>query len=162
LHISRHDLNTVWAAICLYLFFLNCRWGPAPYLLGAEIFPMRARAKGVALSTISNWLSNFIIAFITPPLFSAIDAGYYFILLGFCVISGVFVFFVYPETAHRTLEELGEVFGDKTGADEEVESGIRREVSGSSDDADRMSEATTLQPSVVDDSTSAVNVKKNE
>lgn len=54
------------------------------------------------------------------------------------------------------------MFGDKTGADEEVESGIRREVSGSSDDADRMSEATTLQPSVVDDSTSAVNVKKNE
>lgn len=88
-------------------------WGPTPWLLGAEIFPLRARAKGMALSTISNWIFNFIIAFITPPLFSAIHGGYYFLLLGFCAISGVFVYFVYPETAHLTLEELGEAFGDK-------------------------------------------------
>lgn len=71
----------------------------------------------MALSTTSNWLCNFIIAFITPPLFSSIAAGYYFLLLGFCVVSGIFVFFVYPETAHRTLEELGEVFGDKVSDD---------------------------------------------
>jgi hypothetical protein len=91
-----------------------CRWGPCPWLLGAEIFPIRARAKGMALSTSSNWLSNFIIAFITPPLFDALKGGYYFLLMGFCVISGIFVYFVYPETAHTTLERLGEVFGDKT------------------------------------------------
>ena len=72
----------------------------------------------MALSTTSNWLCNFIIAFITPPLFSSIAGGYYFLLLGFCVVSGIFVFFVYPETAHRTLEELGEVFGDKVTDDQ--------------------------------------------
>ena len=90
------------------------RWGPCPWMLGAEIFPFRARAKGMALCTSSNWLSNFIIAFITPPLFKVLKGGYYFLLMGFCVISGIFVYFVYPETAHSTLEELGEVFGDKT------------------------------------------------
>jgi hypothetical protein len=68
----------------------------------------------MALCTSSNWLSNFIIAFITPPLFKALKGGYYFLLMGSCVISGVFVYFVYPETAHSTLEELGEVFGDRT------------------------------------------------
>lgn len=87
-------------------------WGPTPWLLGAEIFPLRARAKGMALSTVSNWMSNFIIAFITPPLFDAISGGYYFVLLGFCVISGIVVFFVYPETAYVTLEQLSQVFGD--------------------------------------------------
>ncbi|EMD40454.1 hypothetical protein CERSUDRAFT_62439 [Gelatoporia subvermispora B] len=102
----------IFAAVCLYLFVFGCTWGPGPWLLGAEIFPLRARAKGMALSTTSNWICNFIIAFITPPLFSAIDAGYYFILLGFCIISGFFVWAVYPETAHKTLEELGTVFGD--------------------------------------------------
>ena len=66
----------------------------------------------MALSTVSNWMSNFIIAFISPPLFDAISGGYYFILLGFCVISGIVVFFVYPETAHVTLEQLSQVFGD--------------------------------------------------
>jgi hypothetical protein len=87
-------------------------WGPTPWLLGAEIFPLRARAKGMALSTVSNWMSNFVIAFITPPLFKAISGGYYFVLLGFCVVSGIVVFFLYPETAHVTLEQLSQVFGD--------------------------------------------------
>ena len=93
-------------------------WGPGPWLLGAEIFPMRARAKGMALSNMSNWVCNFIIAFITPPLFSAIHGGYYFILVASCIISGIVVFFVYPETAHKTLEELNAVFKDKVPAGE--------------------------------------------
>lgn len=76
------------------------------------MFPLRARAKGMALSTSVNWIANFIIAFITPPLFGTIAAGYYFLLMGFTVISGVVVYFIYPETAGKTLEELGEVFGD--------------------------------------------------
>jgi len=67
----------------------------------------------MALSTSVNWISNFIIAFISPPLFGSIHGGYYFLLLGFTCISGLFVYFVYPETASKTLEELGEVFGDK-------------------------------------------------
>ncbi len=74
----------------------------------------------MALSTMVNWISNFIVAFITPPLFSSIGAGYYFLLMGFCVISGVFVFFVYPETAHLSLEQLGTVFGDKVQDDGRV------------------------------------------
>ncbi|PCH38061.1 general substrate transporter [Wolfiporia cocos MD-104 SS10] len=161
----------IFAAICIYLFFFGATWGPAPYLLGAEIFPMRARAKGMALSTTSNWLSNFIIAFITPPLFSAIGGGYYFILLGFCVISGVFVFFVYPETAHRTLEELGEVFGDKMNVDEATEEKTKTSadvhIEGANEGASRLevpdndveSEASTLRPSI--DSSGITDGKKN-
>lgn len=67
----------------------------------------------MALSTSVNWISNFIIVFITPPLFGSIQGGYYFLLLGFTFTSGVFVYFVHPETAGKTLEELGEDFGDK-------------------------------------------------
>lgn len=72
----------------------------------------------MALSTMVNWLCNFIIAFITPPLFNSIGAGYYFLLVGFCVVSGIFVYFVYPETAHLSLEQLGTVFGDKVQEEE--------------------------------------------
>ncbi|CAA7269793.1 unnamed protein product [Cyclocybe aegerita] len=109
-------LKATRTGVCIYLFLFGATWGPIPWLLGAEIFPLRARAKGMALSTATNWLSNFIVAFITPPLFAVLGAGYYFLLLGFAVISGIFVYFVYPETAGRTLEELGEVFGDGDGA----------------------------------------------
>ncbi len=147
-------------------------WGPTPWLLGAEIFPLRARAKGMALSTVSNWTSNFIIAFISPPLFDAISGGYYFVLLGFCVISGIVVFFMYPETAHVTLEQLSQVFGDASADPERVETltplhlGVERigstMVSGNTDseklllghkdisDGSRGSNNTTLRESFLD------------
>ncbi|KAI0307360.1 hypothetical protein B0F90DRAFT_1814122 [Multifurca ochricompacta] len=100
-------------------------WGPTPWLLGAEIFPLRACAKGIALSTVSNWISNFVIVFITPPPFDAISGGYCFILLMPCVISGAVVFFVYPETAHVTLQQLSQVFGDTSMLDsEKAETGV--------------------------------------
>lgn len=67
----------------------------------------------MALSTSVNWISNFVVAFITPPLFATLKGGYYFLLLGFSAISGLFVWLVYRETAGKTLEQLGEVFGDK-------------------------------------------------
>ncbi|KAF9035808.1 hypothetical protein BJ165DRAFT_1604510 [Panaeolus papilionaceus] len=95
----------IFAGVCIYLFIFGATWGPIPWLLGAEIFPLRARAKGMALST----------------------GGYYFLLMGFAAISGVFVFFVYPETAGKTLEELGTVFGDKTrekGVGEEIQTSV--------------------------------------
>jgi hypothetical protein len=66
-------------------------------------------------------MSNFIVAFITPPFFNAISSGYYFVLVGFCIISGVFVFFVYPETAHVTLEQLAQVFSDTVSDSEKAE-----------------------------------------
>lgn len=150
----------IFAAICVYLFFFGATWGPAPYLLGAEIFPMRARAKGMALSTVSNWLSNFIIAFITPLLFAAINAAYYFILLGCCVISGLFVFFVYPETAHRTLEELGEVFGDKVGDMEPAQ--VAQTLQVPRENSDVASESSTLRASIAEDSVKSVRLRKEE
>jgi len=75
----------------------------------------------MALSTVSNWLSNFVIAFASTPLFDIISGGYYFILLGFCIIAGIVVFFAYPETAHVTLEQLSQVFGDTVLDSEKVE-----------------------------------------
>jgi hypothetical protein len=67
----------------------------------------------MALATGSNWIWNFIVAFITPPLFNAISGGYYFIIVGFVTISFFLVWFVYRETAHCTLEQLSAVFGEE-------------------------------------------------
>jgi len=52
------------------------------------------------------------VAFATPPLFHALRGGTYFIIAGFVIISTCLVLFVYRETAHKTLEELAEVFGE--------------------------------------------------
>lgn len=53
-----------WVAVVflfLYMFSFGATWGPVPWAMPSEIFPSSLRAKGVALSTCSNWLNNFII-----------------------------------------------------------------------------------------------------
>lgn len=53
-----------WVSAAFLLFYMisfGATWGPIPWALPSEIFPSSLRAKGVALSTCSNWLNNFII-----------------------------------------------------------------------------------------------------
>lgn len=53
-----------WASVSMLLFFMlafGASWGPVPWALPSEIFPSSLRAKGVGLSTASNWFFNFVI-----------------------------------------------------------------------------------------------------
>ena len=52
--------------VCIYVFFFASTWGPAAWVVIGEIFQLPIRAKGVALSTASNWFWNCIIAVIVP------------------------------------------------------------------------------------------------
>jgi MFS family permease len=44
------------AFVCIYIFFFATTWGPGAWVVIGEIYPLPMRAKGVALSTASNWL----------------------------------------------------------------------------------------------------------
>ncbi|KDQ08044.1 hypothetical protein BOTBODRAFT_180190 [Botryobasidium botryosum FD-172 SS1] len=85
----------------------------------SEIFPMRVRAKAVALSTASNWTFNFALAWAVPPALDTISFNTYFIFASFCMLAdhlplvshaAFHVFFCFPETKGRTLEEIEDVF----------------------------------------------------
>nr|GAT48068.1 general substrate transporter [Mycena chlorophos] len=96
-----------------YLFFFASPCGPIPWLLGAELFPLKVRSKGMAVSTISDWLFEFVVAFAAPSMFETLRAGAYFLMAGFCIISWIVVWLVFVETGMTTLEEVGTVFGDE-------------------------------------------------
>jgi hypothetical protein len=86
---------------------------------------MRIRAKGMGISTMTNWLWNGIIAFCFPILFAAVGKVVFVIFGGFCVLMFVWSLFCVPETKGKTLEEIDEVFGDSLAINEreiEVES----------------------------------------
>ncbi|KAF9539152.1 hypothetical protein EC957_005763 [Mortierella hygrophila] len=97
---------------CSYLFVCSfaISWGPVSWTYPAEIYPMRIRAKAVSLSTASNWAFNFALAYAVPPLLQSIQYRTYFIFAAFCVGMTVHVFFMFPETKGRTLEEMDELF----------------------------------------------------
>ena len=86
----------------------------------SEIFPSSLRAKGVALSTCSNWLNNFIIGLITPPLVQNTGFGAYTFFAVFCLLSLLWTFYFVPETRGRTLEAMDHVFNDTNSEEEEA------------------------------------------
>jgi MFS family permease len=114
--------NGQYAFVMLYNIVYGFTWGPMPWLIPAEIFPLRARSKGMALATTSNWIFNFIIGMSSPDAFNGIGGYYYVVIAGFCLFSAGLAYFYYVETAGHTLEEIALAFGDKAfiDSDEEV------------------------------------------
>lgn len=102
--------NGIFSFVVLYNALYGATWGPIPWLLPAEIFPLRARSKGMALSTFSNWTFNFIIGMSSPAAFARLGGYYYIIISGLCLVSVLLVKFVYPETAGCTFEGVASKF----------------------------------------------------
>ncbi|RDW61722.1 sugar porter family MFS transporter [Aspergillus mulundensis] len=109
-----------YAFVMLYNIVYGFTWGPMPWLLPAEIFPLRGRSKGMALATTSNWIFNFIIGMVSPDAFAGIHGYFYIIIAGFCLFSSALVYFYYVETANASLEEIAGLFGDQAFEDEGV------------------------------------------
>jgi len=78
------------------------------------------RARGVAITTCTNWFFNFIIGLITPPMLEKIGYGTFIFFGAFSVLSGLWTWFVCPETNGVTLEEMDRIFSSNT-AHEELE-----------------------------------------
>ncbi|KAI0129745.1 general substrate transporter [Xylariales sp. AK1849] len=100
------------AIVFLFVFnsFFAVGWLGMTWLYPAEIVPLRIRAPANALSTSANWIFNFLVVMITPVAFQTITYQTYII---FAVINAFMVpsvYFFYPETAYRSLEEMDSIF----------------------------------------------------
>ncbi|KAL7420894.1 sugar transporter-like protein [Cryptotrichosporon argae] len=100
------------AAFGLYLFiaFFGATWLELPWLYPAELNSMAVRTQANAVSTMTNWLSNFLVVQVLPTMTASIGAWTFFLFAMANVIFLPFIYFFYPETAGRTLEELDVVF----------------------------------------------------
>ncbi|KAH6619370.1 general substrate transporter [Chaetomium sp. MPI-SDFR-AT-0129] len=93
-----------------YIAFFGATWLPLPWLYPAEVNPVKTRAKANAVSTCVNWLFNFLIVMVTPIMVRNIGWGTY---LFFAAVNACFIpviYFFYPETARRSLEEIDIIF----------------------------------------------------
>ncbi|KAF7562814.1 hypothetical protein G7046_g1307 [Stylonectria norvegica] len=102
---------------CTYLFVASYAptWGPVSWIYPPELFPLRLRGKGVALATSGNWAFNTALGLFTPPSFENIRYKTYFIFGAFNLAMFIHVFFLFPETAGKTLEETEAMFEDPHG-----------------------------------------------
>ncbi len=101
---------------CTYLFVASYAptWGPASWIYPSELYPLRVRGKAVSLCTSANWAFNFALAYFVPPAFENIKWKVYVVFGVFCISMFIHVFFLFPETAQKPLEEVEEIFDDST------------------------------------------------
>ncbi|KGO46254.1 Major facilitator superfamily domain, general substrate transporter [Penicillium expansum] len=103
--------NKVYATASVAFFFLyHIAFGMGmlgvPWLYPTEINSLPMRTKGVAVSTATNWITNFAIVEITPIGIQSIGWKFWIV---WTVLNAVFlpiIYFIYPETANRKLEDI--------------------------------------------------------
>jgi len=104
------------AFVCIYIFFFACSWGPVAWVVTGEIFPLKVRAKSLSMTTASNWLLNWAIAYATPYLVNNdpgdanLGAKVFFIWGGCCFICILFVWGMIYETKGLSLEQVDELY----------------------------------------------------
>jgi hypothetical protein len=109
--IYRDDDRTLfvsWRIIVFIYIFVGdfaFSWGPIAWIYCAEIFPLTMRAKATSITTAANWVTNCAISFLVPLLLARISYGTFIIFSIFCAVMIGIVYFFYPETKNRHLEE---------------------------------------------------------
>jgi sugar porter (SP) family MFS transporter len=106
------EQNSKGAAVGIFLFiaFFAFTILPLPWIYPPEINPLHTRTRAAAISTCTNWISNFAVVMFTPVFSSTSGWGMYlfFALINF--IGVPWAWFFYPETAGRELEEVDIIF----------------------------------------------------
>ncbi|KAF4554535.1 Sugar (and other) transporter-like protein 1 [Elsinoe fawcettii] len=111
---NRSGQNALIAFVCFFIFFFAASWGPVAWVVTGEIFPLRYRAKGLSVTTATNWFFNWLLAFITPYLtqeqYANIGTNVFWLWGGFCWIAVAFVYFFIYETKGLSLEEVDALY----------------------------------------------------
>jgi MFS family permease len=96
----------------LFLFFGAYDIGYAPLFMSypAEILPFQLRAKGIAVTLSADAVACFFNQYVNPVAFTAIAWKYYCVFLGSLVMFLVLIYFLFPETKGRSLEEVAMIF----------------------------------------------------
>ncbi|KAG5352520.1 hypothetical protein C0989_001954 [Termitomyces sp. Mn162] len=110
--VTDHDAATKAIIVCSYFFVCSyaMTMGPVSWTYPAELYSLRTRGKAVSLATAANWAFNTALAYAVPPGLASIAWKTYFIFATFNFAACIHIFFMFPETVGRTLEEVEEIF----------------------------------------------------
>ncbi|KAH7924024.1 general substrate transporter [Leucogyrophana mollusca] len=100
------------SSVLLFVFnsFFAVGWLGMTWLYPAEIVGLGIRAPANALSTASNWIFNFMVVMVTGPSFNNISWGTYIVFAALNALIVPMVYFFFPETAGRSLEDMDVIF----------------------------------------------------
>lgn len=103
--------KTAIVAIYFHAIAWSIGWFSIPYLVSAEVFPIRIRSLCVSILMAFHWAFYFGCSRAMPSLLAATKRfGAFVFFACICCASLVYVFFALPETAGRSLESMDKLF----------------------------------------------------
>ncbi|XP_029776664.1 solute carrier family 2, facilitated glucose transporter member 8 isoform X2 [Suricata suricatta] len=82
-------------------------WGPIPWLLMSEIFPLHVKGLATGVCVLTNWFMAFVV---TKEFSSVMEVlrpyGAFWLASAFCIFSVLFTLSCVPETKGKTLEQI--------------------------------------------------------
>ncbi|MGB6828961.1 MAG: MFS transporter [Terracidiphilus sp.] len=104
---QNHAYTLMVACILAYVFFFVLSWGAVIWTYMSELFPNALRARATSISTMVVWISTFLVTLAFLTIVDAVGvAGTYWIFAAMSDLSWVFIYFLVPETAGKTIEEI--------------------------------------------------------
>ncbi|KAE8141900.1 hypothetical protein BDV38DRAFT_278684 [Aspergillus pseudotamarii] len=82
---------------------------PVCWVYAAEVWLLETRATGMGLAAVGNWLFNFALGLYVPHGFQYITWKMLIVFRVMCILTVIQLYFTYPETCGKTLEEVGGV-----------------------------------------------------
>nr|KAF6434467.1 solute carrier family 2 member 8 [Molossus molossus] len=99
-----------WLAVgsmCLFIAGFAVGWGPIPWLLMSEIFPLHVKGVATGICVLTNWLMAFLVTKEFSSLMEVLRPyGAFWLASAFCIVSVLFTLFCVPETKGKTLEQI--------------------------------------------------------
>lgn len=116
LGISTHSGNLYMLGIVavsfFFVFFASFGMGVlgVPWLYPTEINALEMRIKRASLAMAANWILNYMVVQVTLPGIDNLSWKFWIIWAVICFAFIPIIYFFYPETANRTLEDIGRLF----------------------------------------------------
>ncbi|ESU15385.1 hypothetical protein FGSG_08019 [Fusarium graminearum PH-1] len=99
------------AAIYIHAIGWSIGWFSIPYLVSAEVFPIRIRSINVSILMAVHWAFYFACSRAMPSLLAATQRyGAFVFFMSIATCSLIYVYFAMPETSGRSLESMDKLF----------------------------------------------------
>ena len=102
-------------AIYTYVCAFAWSWGPVVWALCTEIFPTRQRARGVSITTSTNWMWNIAVGQLYPPAQQRLGFRIFFIFSAVSALLLLWTVCCAPETRGLSIDAVERLFGQRRG-----------------------------------------------
>lgn len=113
--VSETKLKYEMGALTVSMFFVyyviyGTSYAKVPWVYSSEINTIGWRTRGAAAATATNWICGFCITQYTDIAVTNLGWGFYLLFAIIVLCYAPIVWFFYPETARRTLEDINFMF----------------------------------------------------